>query len=208
MIKIQENIRISFFIFIAGIIALHLFSHISFAEELDALSKAVKNTLRLSPSAFPQLPQEVADELNKQKCKIPQEVVPGSKPGRPHNVVSGQFKKAGQTDWAVLCSVKEHSRIMIFLNGSAKDVEFFGGWSADRNSMQGWGEDADGNKQYMFSRLISSDDRDYILEHYERYGGPTPPPIDHDGLGTGISGKYSVTNYWYEGKWLALQGAD
>lgn len=42
---------------------------------------------------------------------------------------------------------------------------------------------------------------------YEAFGGPTPPPIDHDGLDE-YTGKASVVHYWYDGKWLTLQGMD
>ena len=189
-------------------LTIHFFNHSALAEGLDAFSKSIRDTLRLPPSAFSNLPKEVADELEKRKCEIPQVVFPGSKPGKAQNVVSGQFKKAGQTDWAVLCSVKERSRILIFWNGSAKNVEMFGGWSEDRNWMQGWGEDKNGNIQYMFSRLIHTADLEYILERFEGYNGPKPSPIDHDGLLEGMSGKYSEVYYWYEGKWSVLQGAE
>jgi len=59
-----------------------------------------------------------------------------------------------------------------------------------------------------FSRAISSVDSTFILEGYEAFGGPTPPPIDHDGIDDAFLGKASVVHYWYEGKWLTLQGMD
>ena len=189
-------------------LAINLSIGTAFAKDEHAASIAVKSILRLSPSAFSQLPDAVVDELAKRKCKVPQVGVPGDNPSKSYNVISGQFKKPGQSDWAVLCSADEHSRILIFLNGRADEVESIGGISADRDSLQGWGQDEQGQEQFMFSQIIPSVDREYILERYERYGGMKPPLIDHEGISVGLSGKYSIVYYWYKGKWLILQGAD
>lgn len=35
---------------------------------------------------------------------------------KPHNVIKGQFAKAGQIDWAVLCSIRGVSSILVFRN--------------------------------------------------------------------------------------------
>ncbi|PYR66590.1 MAG: hypothetical protein DMG20_12690 [Acidobacteria bacterium] len=40
------------------------------------------------------------------------------------------------------------------------------------------------------------------------YGGPKPPPIDHLGINDVFIEKASVVWYFYQGKWLQLQGAD
>jgi hypothetical protein len=48
--------------------------------------------------------------------------------------------------------------------------------------------------------------RKYILDHYRPYGGPKPPPIDHQGIECS-SGMASSILYFYKGKWLTLQGA-
>ena len=48
----------------------------------------------------------------------------------------------------------------------------------------------------------------YILSHNRDYGGPEPPPIDHDGVNDVFAEKASVVHYFYRGRWLALTGAD
>ncbi|MEO8658007.1 MAG: hypothetical protein ABI693_06030 [Bryobacteraceae bacterium] len=45
------------------------------------------------------------------------------------------------------------------------------------------------------------------MDRYRAYGGPKPPPIDHQGIESG-GDKASVVLYHYRGKWLTLQGAD
>jgi hypothetical protein len=76
--------------------------------------EAERRIVRLAPTAFPELPGTVVQELKRRGCTIPQEAF-AKKPG---NVIQGQFAKVGQTDWAVLCSVKGVSTILVFWNGS------------------------------------------------------------------------------------------
>jgi hypothetical protein len=64
----------------------------------------------------------------------------------------------------------------------------------------------DGSAVYSFD--IGAIDRDSIMNHYGAYGGPKPPPIDHQGIDVGILDKASVTWYFHQGKWLQLTGAD
>jgi hypothetical protein len=60
----------------------------------------------------------------------------------------------------------------------------------------------------IYSRIISTVDKDYILEHYEAYGGPEPPPITHQGINDAFAEKASIVRYFYRSKWIELQGAD
>jgi hypothetical protein len=40
---------------------------------------------------------------------------------KPKNVIKGEFARPGQTDWAVLCSVKGVPTILVFWDGSEKN---------------------------------------------------------------------------------------
>ena len=60
----------------------------------------------------------------------------------------------------------------------------------------------------VIGRNISPVDQEFIMSHYRALGGPKPPPIHHQGIDDAFLEKASVTHYWYEGKWLRLQGAD
>ncbi len=165
------------------------------------VEKAEAEILRLQPSAFPELPAPIARELARRGCLIPQ--VESWAEGS-HNVISGQFRTPGQTDWAILCSIDRVSSLLIFWNGSAADVENLNGERRpDRFYLQGMGD-----HRPAFSWLIRAVGKKYILDHYALYGMSEPPPIDHEGIDSAFAGKGSTILYWYKGEWLHLPGAD
>jgi hypothetical protein len=79
--------------------------------------EAERRIVRLQPTAFPELPGNVVRALQGRGCTIPQEAYTKKR----HNVIRGEFAKPGQIDWAVLCSVKGVSTILVFWNGSEKN---------------------------------------------------------------------------------------
>lgn len=147
--------------------------------------------LRLPPTAFPELPKNLVAELKRRGCTIPQ--VAGF--NKRQNVIRGEFAKPGQTDWAVLCYCKGFLGLYVFWNGSELDMATVG------------------RRQFPaalpapFVTAIAPVSRTYILDHYEAYGGPKPPPTDHQGIDWS-SGMASAILYFHKGKWLTLQGAD
>jgi hypothetical protein len=163
------------------------------------LQVANPNIERLTPLAFHQLPKNVVKNLQARRCTIPQA---GFKP-KPNNVISGDFAKRGQTDWAVLCSRGGESSILVFWGGSVKSPAELAKASDDAYWL---GNDRDG---FHYYRHIMVADREYILAHHREYGrGGFIPPINHDGLDDGFLEKGSAVYYYHRGKWLSLPGAD
>jgi hypothetical protein len=160
--------------------------------------EAANRIMRLPPTAFRDLSASLVRELQRRGCTIPQTAYTK----KPHNVIRGEFLKPGQMDWAVLCSVKGVSAILVFWNGSENHPGVIASME-DRIFLQGPGGD-----QFYYSRGISPVGRDFIMRHYDAYGGPKPPPIDHQGIDDAFIEKGSVTWYFYRGKWLKLSGAD
>jgi hypothetical protein len=160
--------------------------------------KANSETIRLSPSRFPQLPLAIRQELKRRGCTIPQ--VWGEK--KPHNVIKGSFIQQTEVDWAVLCSVNRTSTILIFPNASTNRVIELA-QEADINRLQ-----SEGGTKIGYSREISPVGREFIMRHYQAYGGVKPPQINHQGIDDAFVGKASVVLYLYRGKWLELTGAD
>lgn len=152
----------------------------------------------LRPSVFGQLPAAITGELVRRGCRIPQ--VPMLK--KRHNVIHGEFAKPGQVDLAVLCSVKAVSSILVFWNASPVKPAVLAPVE-DSRFLQGMA-----NGRMGFSRAIDVATRTFILEHYKAYGGPKPPPIDHQGINDAFVEKASSVHYYYRGKWIGLQGAD
>ncbi len=157
-----------------------------------------KTVRRLRVANYPELPSSVAAVLQNRRCTIPQP----SRDGPARNVVQGEFFAKGQKGWAVLCSSDGTSSILAFRNdydtspdeiAESPDNRFF------IATWQGW---------TVYSREISAVDKKFILRHYRAYGGPKPPPVDHNGIDDAFFEKASVTWYWYKGTWTQLQGTD
>src|SRR5687768_9424700 len=86
------------------------------AQEATQWDNAAWAIRRLPPSSFAQLPARVRRDLETRGCTIPQAFYPD----RPHNAVSGTFTRAGRTDWAVLCSIRDSSRILVYASDTVK----------------------------------------------------------------------------------------
>jgi|SRR5579872_2425582 len=175
-----------------ALVVVALFSVTSLSAQAQALdhqpSQNKYSIVHLPPTAFPELPKSVAEELNRRGCGIPQPY-----PDQRVNVIRGEFSNPGQTDWAVLCSVNRFSSILVFWNGSARDPAEVAKWPEPENA--------------IYDSFIRPVNRKFILSHYRAYGGPKPPPIDHQGIESGGE-KASEVLYFYRGEWLKLQGAD
>lgn len=160
--------------------------------------KAASEIRRLPASAFPELPMAIRGELDRRRCRIPQA------DGYPktHNVIQGSFTGKGQTDWAVLCSQGGESTILVFKGGSIESVSQLAK-GPDKNLLQVVGEGTIG-----YSRMISPAKGESIIRYHKEFGGPKPPPIDHEGIEDSFVGKASVILYYYRGAWLRLTGVD
>ena len=163
------------------------------------LDRADRATIRLSPSAFPELPGAVRRELERRGCVIPQAFSNRT----PHNIVRGRFTSSAHKDWAVLCSRRQVSSILVFRSGSVASVLELAR-QPDRDRLQHVGPGG----VIGYSRALGVADPKFIKEHHEWYGGPKPPPLDHDGINDMFVGKASVVWYRYAGRWLQLTGAD
>jgi hypothetical protein len=160
--------------------------------------EAIGKIRRLPVEAFPELPTAVAGVLRARNCRAPQP----STGGPPRNVIRGQFFAKGEAGWAVLCSVNNSTALLAFRNDRDINPDTVI-TSDDRNYIQGLDGDNIG-----YSREITAAGRDFIMRHYRAYGGPEPPPIDHQGIDDAFLEKASITWYFHNGKWLQLQGAD
>jgi hypothetical protein len=171
----------------------------SWSVAQDKWAAANSATLRLPPAAFSRLPKNIVKHLQGRGCMVPQSYLSRE----PHNVITGEFARRGQTDWAVLCSRSGVSSILIFWRGSTKSVSEVAK-APDSSFLQTVSE---GGK-VAFSRAIEPVGRDYIQSRYKEYGGRKPPRITHQGINDAYVDKASVVLYYHHGKWLELQGAD
>ena len=168
------------------------------ASVQNLMDTADRQIVRLNPAVFRELPKNLSAELERRGCTIPQvPMIAG-----PHNVIKGQFARAGQMDWAVLCSVNRVSTILVFWNGSEvgpAEIEKM----KDIDRLQSWTD-----QKMVYSRAITATGEKNIMKYYNAFGGEKPPPIDHQGIDDAFWGKASVIRYFYRGTWLHLTGSD
>jgi hypothetical protein len=164
----------------------------------EAWAEADRATRRLDPSEFTELPRTIRTELHRRGCLIPQPFGNGHR----QNVIRGSFTQAGQVDWAILCSQRLSSTILIFRNGDSDVPAEFA-----RRPDAGFLQVVQPNR-IGFSRALGVASVEYIREHHARYGGPEPPALTHAGINDMFVEKASVVWYWHQGKWLQLTGAN
>jgi hypothetical protein len=161
------------------------------------LDYADENTIRLVPEAFPELPDPIVRDLKKRRCSVPQPW----ESSRPSNVVSGEFKVPGQTDWAILCSVKGQSVILVYWAGLVDQVEEIPGTHfSDRKWIKGVAENKVG-----FSRLLTLTDDGFLFDHYEYYPQAAINFVNSNGIVGDYSSQTPTVHYWHENQWVAMK---
>ena len=161
----------------------------------------LKESSRLAPGSFPGLPQSIVADLESRRCKIPQSYLGR----RPHNALSGSFRSAGQVDWAIVCLRDSASSILVYWAGGTLEVDEI---ERVEDASFHFERPESGAPLAGYERKITIVGEPYILDHYGTYGGPRPPPIDHEAINDGYGEKASTVLYWYQGEWLHLTGAD
>jgi hypothetical protein len=163
-----------------------------------AWAEAANAIVRLPPDAFPDLPASIRAELERRGCTVPQTYAISI----PHNVIRGRFISAGRTDWAVLCSNRSESSVLVFESPDGRLVAELAK-SSDAGYLQGVGA-----REIGFSRSIGVASQREILDEYEHHGGPHPRSLTHDGIDDAFIEKASGVHYWDDGEWLTLVGSD
>ena len=155
--------------------------------------------VRLPPSAFPELPEDIRKFLEQRGITIPQSF----QQREPHNVIQGYFRDVSRPDWAVLCSRNGASAIVVFWRGSLEGFTEFG-----RAPDNDWLQDVHGDGVLGYSRFLDVATPEAIEQYHKNFGGPVPPPLKHEGINDNILEKASTVWYWHEDRWLELQGLE
>jgi hypothetical protein len=158
---------------------------------------------RLPPREFRELPRAVVQALESRGCTIPQTWLydePSDLHNYRHNVVGGSFRTKGRMDWAVLCSCRDSSSILVFWGGKAANPAEFG-----RARDEDWTQDVDGKGNLGYSRFIEVAHPDRILAPNPGFGAKAQM---HDGLEESFLEKGSSIHYYQGGTWLMLDGSD
>jgi hypothetical protein len=159
---------------------------------VSVLLLAARQELQEAPiSKFAKLPDALREDLQIRGCTVPQP--PFSR--ELTNVIRGHFRDTQHVDWAAVCDVrnKDMSMILVYWAGNFTGPAVLNASKLSKGNC--WTEIAPVGKAF-------------ITEHYRAYGGPKPPPIDHEGINVGICDKASTVSYFYRNHWLTLTGSD
>ena len=167
----------------------------------DPWARADSATVRLAPSRFRTLPSSIIRDLERRSCRVPQ-VYERLNDSGPTNVIRGSYIVPGRTDWAVLCSIRDTSRILIYRNAATAPIDSLAK-GADRHSLQGLGDNRIG-----YSRKITTASPAYIRRVAKPDTATTLPNVDHAGIEDHFVGKASVIWYFQRGRWLMFLGGD
>src|SRR6266540_4640649 len=156
------------------------------AQTPESWQVAASRIRRLPPDSFPQLPVAIRSALAGRGCSVPQSFT--SK--RPHNVIAGSFAHAWQRDWAVLCSHKDSSSVLIFWGSADASHPTDFARASDAGFLQGIAEGRIG-----YSRILGVATPAQIREYAASFGGPLPSVLDHDGVEDAFAEKASTVAY-------------
>jgi len=176
------------------------------AATTPIVSKTDNHYLR--PEDFPELPAAVRAQLEQAHCLITQDV----ETKESHNVVTGEFARKGQQDWAAYCSVNGSSRLIVIWGGSGKcSGDPFGlPDPVDDDSIYKYADPGQWGgmpPHGVFWRLSAIPQRDVVAR--QRKGLALPPLLttaSHDALQRssigGVNGAYCKNGTW-RGVWYA-----
>jgi hypothetical protein len=134
----------------------------------------------LEPGKIRELPVAVRTDLAKLGCRIPKFI----KWDARHNVIQGQFFRAGQQDWAVLCKVGDKTGILLYPGGIATELPMLR---------------AEPNDPARTIHAVSA----FVLQKRSVRDHPDEPPpaFDHDAIEDGPIQKAGRIIYYSEDEW-------
>jgi len=150
----------------------------------------------LSPREYPGIPKTIAAWLETHRFTIPQSYCDST----AHNAFCADLAVLGSSDWAVLASRADSSRVIVFWSGSTDSI-------SELNKFQDSYYVCEG-RRFGFSRLIVPTTPADELERYSYYKATPPVPIKHSCLEDIDCEKASEVFYWNERKRYELIGAD
>jgi hypothetical protein len=160
--------------------------------------KGNESVRRLPPAVFPELPEAVASSLQRRGCTIPQFL----NASHPVSVIRGHFISATGNDWAVLCSVRRVSSVLVFRNGGVTAVDALFPVD-DRSSLEG-----NGDGTTVYDRAIEVAAPRVLQEYATRHKWRSPSGgFTHDGIEDGGE-KGVVFWYWTGIRWERFIGDD
>ena len=191
-----------------AVAAVVLFNAAAQAQSADAFTSAgqvavdgttMSYTVRHLPaSAFPALPAAVVAELNRRGCLIPQTY----EAHRPENVIHGSFRRAGSTDWALLCSVRGVISLLVFFEGQAESAVVLA-TAPETERLEAHG--ASGVLGFAWGIDVASPELVHEAQAGMRH---RPARLDHDAVADSIIDGATVYHFYAGSAWTVVDTRD
>jgi hypothetical protein len=148
-------------------------------------------------SSFPDLPDKVADQLNRRGCLIPQTYAAH----HPENVVQANFERKGSSDWAVLCSAQGTVSLMVFF-ASAPGTPIVLSSAPETRRLQR--HDTSGELGFNWAIDPVSPEALYQVRNLD----PRPAAIDHDALADSMVDRRTVYRFHSQQGWTVMTSSE
>ena len=164
----------------------------------------------LPVSSFPELPANIADQLNRRGCLIPQTY----EAHHPENVVHASLERAGSSDWAVLCSAEGTVSLLVFFGSktsqgplqslsSAQGQPLVLASAPETERLQAH----DPTGVLGFNWGIDPASPEQI--HEAQYGMERRPQrLDHDALADSVVDRRTVYHFYAKSAWILVEMPD
>src|ERR1035437_2349036 len=150
---------------------------------------------RLPISSFPDLPDGVADLLNRRGCLIPQTY----QAHRPENVIHASLERAGSSDWAVLCSSRGPVSLLVFFSRTPAELAILA-TAQETERLQS--HDSTGVLGFNWGIDPASPERIHQAQTGMEH---RPPPLDHDALADSVIDRRTVYRFYSKSVWTLLE---
>jgi hypothetical protein len=169
---------------------------LSVSGQIVVAGQSIPYLIRHLPiSSFPNLPEELAVQLNRRGCLIPQTY----EAHHPENVVHASFERPGSSDWAVLCSAQGTVSLLVYFSSdptrllvlsAAPETERL--QAHDPSGILGfnWGIDPASPEQVSQAQAG-------LLRR--------PTPVDHDALADSLVDRHTVYHFYLKNAWIVLE---
>jgi len=171
-------------------------THLNESGQIVVAGRSTSYLIRHLPvSSFPGLPVELAAQLNRRGCLIPQTY----QAHRPENVVHASLERAGSSDWAVLCSEAGTVSLLVYFS-SVPDKLLVLAASPETERLQA--HDPSGVLGFNWGIDPASPNQ----VHQAQSGlEPRPAFLDHDALADSLVDHKTVYHFYLKNAWTVLQ---
>ena len=149
----------------------------------------------LPVSSFPEIPDELAVQLNRRGCLIPQTY----EAHHPENVIHASLERPGSSDWAVLCSAEGTVSLLVYFSSAPTKLHMLSAapeterlQAHDPSGVLGfnWGIDPASPRQVHTAQIG--------LLH-------RPAPVDHDALADSLIDHRTIYHFYLKNLWTVLE---